>query len=90
MAKNRKLVEVVWEDAHSGTSAQTWADYNEETQAVLHNAILCNSVGYVLHDTKDRLVIASSINHDDDGEVNQVSGTMSIPRGMIRKVRVLK
>lgn len=91
MAKKRKLVEVIWEDAHSGESSQTWAFYDEDTKTLLAKASLCTSVGYLLNDTGERIVIAASITAmGDDEDITAISGTMSIPRGMIRKVRVLK
>lgn len=84
----RKLVEVTWEDAHS-SAANVWQDaaaFDEESKV----AVLCRSVGYVWLDVEDRLVLVASTHDCDDWKEQQVSGTLSIPRGMVRKVKVLK
>jgi hypothetical protein len=84
--KKRKLVEVLWVDAHS-SAANVWQDvatFNTETNHVA----LCQSVGYVWSDTPERIVLVASV-HVSEADVSQVSGTIAIPRGMVRKVRVL-
>lgn len=83
-----KLVEVTWLDAHSfgGTGWTMWdAEAKEETS----KGCLCKTVGYVVVENKAVLALASSINFDKTGSVSQISGQMTIPRGMIQKVRVL-
>lgn len=90
MRRPRKIVEVVWEDSHTGNSGESWSFYNEEVKKVLHQGARCLTVGVVLHETPERLVVAGSMNLDEDGDINQISGPMSIPRSAIRKVRILK
>lgn len=87
-----KLVEVTWDDAHShGISA--WTSYDADAKAIIARPFVCHTVGYLLPETNKHVVaIAASIGTDtNDGvTVEQISGHMTIPRGMIRKIRVLK
>lgn len=72
------MVEVIWDDASELTAG--WTDEIEKTEPAL-----TLSVGFLIKETKDHIVIAQDI--DDNGHHN---GRSQIPRGMVKKIKVLK
>ncbi len=70
-----KIVEVRWWDATSYGNA--WMTECADGCAV------CSSVGYLVKDAKDKVVLAQSIQADD------TMNRFVIPRGCIKKIRVL-
>lgn len=72
------LVEVIWNDASdlvSGWSKEIDAD----------EPALALSVGFLVRETEEHIVIAL----DTDGEGNH-NGRSQVPRGMVKKMRVLR
>lgn len=86
---SHKLVEIIWDDAHSNGHSETWAALSEFTKGA-DKPVQCKSVGYVVMESKETIAVAASITFDDDGKVGAVSGTLVVPRGMIRSMKVLK
>lgn len=80
MAKKRpKFVEVEWSDAHSTAE---WTDRKS-----LPPVTKCVSRGWLLRDDKEAVTLAATLqieNGDDVGEI------VSIPRGMVQKMRALR
>ena len=78
-----KLVEVFWEDITSHNSG--WVD----RETAIANAQLTQvyTVGYVLEDTPKILKLAMMQALSNDGEVGV---TCTIPKGVIRRMKVLK
>lgn len=75
MTQARRKVEVEWED--SVLVSGGWINLEE---AMTHNHELnCLSVGYVLKDNKEGLIMASGL-HDENA-----SGVTVIPKSAIRK-----
>ena len=75
---NRKLVRVEWVDSHSGKG---WADLDRiKASAELLHIV---SVGWVIAETKDQLVLCSTLS-DIQG-----TGDISIPKCCITKRRTL-
>lgn len=72
-----QLVIVKWQDSSSEGS---WSIHPER-----HTLSVCTTVGYVVHKTDDRVVIAAS--KDDTGANSQ---RMAIPRSVITDARKLK
>lgn len=72
------LVEVIWNDASDLTSG--WKKDIEEDEPSL-----ALSVGFLIRETKEHIVIAL----DTDGEGHH-NGRSQIPRGMVKKMRVLR
>lgn len=72
------LVEVLWDDA-SGIR-HGWAAKSEKVEAYV-----AMSVGWLIKETPDHIIIAQDT--DDEGSHN---GRSQIPRGMVKKIRVLK
>ena len=72
------LIEVIWDDASELTAG--WTDEIEKTEPAL-----ALSVGFLIKDSKDHIVIAMDI--DDQGHHN---GRSQIPRGMVKKIKVLR
>lgn len=72
------LVEVIWDDAASLTAG--WTKDIEDVGP--HLAL---SVGFLIRDSKDHIVIAQDI--DEDGHHN---GRSQIPKGMIQKLKTLR
>jgi hypothetical protein len=72
------LVEVIWDDASELTAG--WTDEIEKTEPAL-----ALSVGFLVRESKDHIVIAQDI--DDQGHHN---GRSQIPRGMVKRIKVLR
>ena len=72
------MVEVIWDDATDLVSG--WTDQIAENEPAL-----ALSVGFLVRETKDHIVIAQDT--DADGHHN---GRSQIPRGMVKKIRILK
>lgn len=88
MRRPRKIVEVTWIDAqtvdHGG-----W-DNLDELQKHKNEGAPATSIGFQIDRTSKGITLAASLTFDREGEIDLVSGSMIIPAGMIRKVRVLK
>ena len=72
------LCEVIWDDASELTAG--WTDQIEKTEPAL-----ALSVGFLVRETKDHIVIAQDL--DEAGHHN---GRSQIPRGMVKKIRVIR
>lgn len=72
------LVEVWWDDATDLESG--WTDKVEDIKHAL-----ALSVGFLIKETKEHIVLA--LDTDADGQHN---GRSQIPRGMVKKIKVLK
>lgn len=72
------LVEVIWNDASELTSG--WTDEIEKDEPAL-----ALSVGFLVRETKEHIVIAQ----DTDAEGHH-NGRSQIPRGMVKKIKVLR
>jgi hypothetical protein len=72
------LVEVIWNDASELTSG--WTDEIEKDEPAL-----ALSVGFLVRETKEHIIIAQDI--DEQGHHN---GRSQIPRGMVKKLKVLR
>jgi len=66
-------VYIEWVDS---ASTRGWGEHNDASLSI------CHSVGWLVHKTKDILVISTSI-----GENNRSIDRLAIPRACIRKVR---
>lgn len=76
------LVLVEWDDAHATTQWQDPADV-EETHA------WTVSVGWLILDTATQVGIAAVLCSPDSDIPNSMAARMTIPRGMVRSIRVL-
>ena len=77
-----KLVEVEWLD-YCSMAGSTWNSMEDVKRlAIIH----MESVGYVISDTKDELVLASHISKD----LENCSGDMCIMKKAITKMKVLR
>lgn len=72
------LVEVIWNDASDLIGGWTNEIEHDEPALAL-------SVGFLVKETKEHIIIAL----DTDGEGNH-NGRSQIPRGMVKKMRVLR
>ena len=72
------LVEVIWNDASDLTGG--WAKEIGEDEPAL-----ALSVGFLIRQTQEHIIIA--LDTDSDGHHN---GRSQIPRGMVKKMRVLR
>ena len=76
------LVEVVWDDAAAMTHG--WKTKEEfDKESVIPELML--SVGFLIKETPDHIIIAMDV--DRDGGSNQRS---QIPRSMVKKIKILK
>lgn len=76
-----KLVLVVWNDA---TSNDSWVKLKD---VVEDSSLECATVGWLVADKTDRLVIVASIDMQDEDEL--VSGHVTIPRSQIKSLQEL-
>lgn len=72
---NRR-VEVEWEDSMSTSG---WAPTDKHNE--LSQDLRCISIGYVIADTKDRVILAQS-----QSTHGSAADTISIPRSAVRRV----
>lgn len=89
--KKLQLVEIEWDDAHSTAGGgEQWTGL-DQFEKVWDRGSPCKSVGYVFRETDEAIALASSYTTDALNEkIELVSGTIIIPRGMIRRKRILK
>ena len=82
-----KLVEIEWVDS-SNAAGGTWHHKDD----IDHGKNLsCRSVGWMLHDQKEYIVIVAHQSFGNaDGSLRQVGGDMTIPRCAITKIRVIR
>ena len=81
-AKRHPMVEVVWHDAHSDGGG--WKQPTEALRDVAEPYVV-RSVGFLLKANKREVVVAQS----RTDRAGYVTDTMTIPRGMVRRVRRL-
>ena len=81
-----KKVEVIWEDIVSGNS--DWIDPSKAIEEAEKRAI-CYSVGYILKETKERIILVQSISYEDLDEIEEVSDTITIPKKLISEMNDL-
>ena len=72
------LVEVIWNDASELTAG--WTDEIDKTEPQL-----ALSVGFLIKSDKEHIVIAMDL--DEQGHHN---GRSQIPRGMVKRIKILK
>lgn len=75
------IVEVIWEDSYSRLG---WGNIQQAVDEALSHNLRCVSVGYLLEETKNRIVLVQSLALPD------LVGTLQvIPRSCIIDTRVL-
>lgn len=88
MRAPRPLIEIWWTDANS---SHGWTDWSE--LGALSPSPCC-TVGYLLFETPNYVTVAGSLDLCLDGDkvnpVNAACGSISIPKKMIVRRRVLK
>lgn len=79
-----KIVEILWEDSEQ---AAAW----EKLEDVLNDqgSLACKSVGYLIADKDDRVILASSMSSDDEYE-ESVSHYITIPKSSILQMKDLR
>lgn len=84
--KGYQRVDVTWEDAESDSA---W--YGSPDDAKPDAARLCTTRGWLIAANKSRIVVAHTISRENipNGPVH-FNGHITIPRGMIRKLRISK
>ena len=80
-----KLVYVAWVDSHSGRG---WNDL--ENIAAKAEFLHCRSVGWLISETKEVMVIVPHLTSGDGDIIVQGCGDITIPKCAIRKVKVIK
>ena len=89
MAKLKKIrkAEIHWID--STQSNQVWWDIEEYMSNMKKSQEVFISVGYIIDKGKKKIVLATSIHIDDDGDVNRAGTIFTIPLGCITKIKYL-
>jgi hypothetical protein len=80
------IVRVDWEDHYS--SNQGWQTYSEVNKTPF-NKVICTSVGLVIGDQKDKLVLAQNWHPYSDGDY-KVADFMVVLKKTIQKIKVLQ
>lgn len=71
-------VEVLWIDSHSATG---WVSLKEAKEtAAENNALRMLSIGYLIEDNPEYLLLGGTISPPVSGDDELVDGTMQIPR----------
>lgn len=73
------LVEIIWDDAECGEGWDVAPTKLEEKLSV--------TIGFKLKETKKHILVAHTVDHN---EVVNTNGRIQIPKGMIKKITVLK
>ena len=85
-----KRVEVEWVDSSSCSGGSTWKDTHVVKDDHNTAALTCRSIGYVLHKSKESITLVAHLAAGGkNGDVNQVSGDMTIPCCAIVEIRKL-
>ena len=81
------LLKIEWSDA--GT-INRWEEI-EDLLRELHksDAESFLTVGFLIRETKDWISVAQTIQYDGDMVLERATEIMSIPKGMVKKVKVL-
>lgn len=80
-----KKVEITWYDAFSFDG---WAGTNDTKQKLLRgyeNGALCTTIAYLVEQTEGRLVVAQTLQEDDE----QMGSVWVIPAKMVKEVKEL-
>lgn len=83
----RPIVEITWTDANS---SHGWTAPDELEELL---AAPCHTVGYLIHETREALTLAGSLdlsNKENVEPINAACGTMVIPKKMITARRTLR
>lgn len=73
------LIQVHWIDAKSYTEWRSHSDLEE------NDVSLCSSTGYVIKETVETILIASDISFDENGTLDSVGNSITIPKSLIVK-----
>lgn len=87
MKARRQIVEIEWEDS---ASDHGWMSTEEATGG--RGTVACRSVGYLVRSDKDVVTVVQNRQNSElhAGVVYRVGEAMSIPKSVIRRIRVLK
>lgn len=84
MNKGFKTIEVIWLDSEQSAD---WAKL--EDVLADQGSLECKSVGYLVADKEDRVILASSVTADTTYE-EHVSHYMVIPKASIQSIKELR
>lgn len=76
-----KLVQVLWIDAESHP------DWRELSEVIADGTLECISVGWLVSEREDRIVLVASVDLGDDGEM--VASHITIPRSALKEIKEL-
>lgn len=79
-----KIVEILWVDSEHSADWSKLSDVLED-----QGSLECKSVGYLIADKEDRMILATSLSSDETYEEN-VSAYLTIPRLAILSVKELR
>ena len=77
-----RLVLIEWVDSHGG-------DEWKSVHAMERGAAQCLSVGWLMHEGKDSVMVVPHLGIDD-GETTEGRGEINIPRVAINRIRLLR
>jgi hypothetical protein len=83
-----KLVQVDWVDSTSSNDWRPVADAKRKAEE--ENALFCSSVGFLVADMPDYVLLACSYTPPTSEDAETVANTMQIPRCAIQSIRPLQ
>jgi len=85
--KNPKVYRVEWLDAHCDTG---WFFKEDLEKFINKKKCICENIGYLVHETKDEIVLAHRrMKWAEDGD-SEWGFVQKIPKGWIRKRKIIK
>ena len=88
MKKNNKIYFVEWQDAHSNSG---WFSKVDLERFIKRDRCICQEVGWILHEDKDEIIMASrKIKWKDDFSDCEYGMLQKIPKAWIRKKKIYK
>lgn len=82
-----EIVYVRWVDSHGWS---TWNDARTRIKTGLEQNLMCETVGFLIAESDDRLVVASSISLDEETTFDNLTDMEVIPRVAVLEMEVLR
>ncbi len=82
-----RLVKVQWIDSHTYVG---WRDREFLIKEAQQEELLCESIGYLLYEGEDHIVLAPNLSYENDGKWGSASNVFLIPNVSIKKMEDLK
>lgn len=82
-----KIIEVAWVDSEHESA---WDTLSEVLEANESGSLECRSCGFLIADTEDRIILATSISLEHQNAEEQISAYITIPKQSILWTKELR